>query len=215
MLNWHQPSWETLSVAEFQQSWYNCLQVAVSISAWHSCNLNVWLYSPVDGICDFILAMYSWSGFVAWTVPVHGRYLLTTPCLKVFPTFIFSVNDDDELVGRASTLLVRMCGVTPPLPLVNPLLDAIFEAIQNSPVCVSLFRVLMFHLPDCLCSPGEFGWKLFPLFKVSTICTQVTQYRTPQFPSVFYFRQVPLISEIKIVEMLEVSTPRCHPPNYL
>ena len=45
------------------------------------------------------------------------------------------MHDNDELVSRASTLMVRMCGVTPPLPLVNAILDAIFEAIQNSPVC--------------------------------------------------------------------------------
>jgi len=30
--------------------------------------------------------------------------------------------------------MVRMCGVVPPLPMVNPILDAIFDAIQNSPV---------------------------------------------------------------------------------
>lgn len=46
----------------------------------------------------------------------------------------FAVNDNKNLAARASSLLVRMCGVTPPVALINPILDAIFEAIQNSPV---------------------------------------------------------------------------------
>ena len=46
----------------------------------------------------------------------------------------FSVNDDDELAGRADLLLVRMCGVTPPRSLISPMLDSIFRAIQTSPV---------------------------------------------------------------------------------
>ncbi|KAF5355656.1 hypothetical protein D9756_004216 [Leucocoprinus leucothites] len=43
------------------------------------------------------------------------------------------LNDNDDLASRASRLLVRMCGVTPPVPLVSPILDAIFHTIQNSP----------------------------------------------------------------------------------
>ena len=48
--------------------------------------------------------------------------------------FFFSVNDNDELLSRARMLLVRMCGVTPPRPLIGPILNAIFDTIQNSPV---------------------------------------------------------------------------------
>ncbi|KAF5377624.1 hypothetical protein D9615_005155 [Tricholomella constricta] len=77
------------------------------------------------------------------------------------------LHDNNELATRASTLMVRMCGVTPPLPMVSQILDAIFEAIQNSPS----WRIRLTALP---------------------------------LVQVFYFRQVPLISEIKIVEMLEV-----------
>jgi proteasome activator subunit 4 len=60
-----------------------------------------------------------------------------------------------------------MCGVTPPVSLINPILEAIFEAIQTSPS----WRVRL---------------KALPLVQV------------------FYFRHIPLISEFKIVEMLEV-----------
>ncbi|KDR84809.1 hypothetical protein GALMADRAFT_217878 [Galerina marginata CBS 339.88] len=77
------------------------------------------------------------------------------------------VNDNNNLASRASSLLVRMCGVTPPVPLINPILDAIFDAIQTSPS----WRVRL---------------KALPLVQV------------------FYFRQIPLISEVKVVEMLEV-----------
>ncbi|KAJ3576138.1 hypothetical protein NP233_g640 [Leucocoprinus birnbaumii] len=76
------------------------------------------------------------------------------------------LNDNDDLASRASRLLVRMCGVTPPVPLVSPILDAIFHTIQNSPT------------KTVMESPAE-GF---------TACA----------------RQLPLIPEIKIVEMLEV-----------
>lgn len=52
------------------------------------------------------------------------------------PDILSQVNDNDNLASRASSLLVRMCGVIPPMSLINPILDAIFEAIQASPVSV-------------------------------------------------------------------------------
>jgi hypothetical protein len=48
--------------------------------------------------------------------------------------FSSSVNDNDELLSRARMLLVRMCGVTPPRPLIGPILTAIFDTILKSPV---------------------------------------------------------------------------------
>ncbi|KII93397.1 hypothetical protein PLICRDRAFT_694576 [Plicaturopsis crispa FD-325 SS-3] len=81
------------------------------------------------------------------------------------------VNDNDELVSAANVLLVRMCGVTPPRSLVDPMLDAIFESIRKS----SSWRVRL---------------KALPLVQV------------------FYFRQMPLISESKVIEILEVLS-RC------
>ncbi|KNZ79712.1 Proteasome activator complex subunit 4 [Termitomyces sp. J132] len=77
------------------------------------------------------------------------------------------LHDNTELSNRASTLLVRMCGVTPPLVMVGQILDGIFEAIRTSPS----WRIRL---------------KALPLVQV------------------FYFRQVPLIPEIKIVEILEM-----------
>ncbi|KAF9568562.1 hypothetical protein CPC08DRAFT_679680 [Agrocybe pediades] len=77
------------------------------------------------------------------------------------------LNDNSNLASRASSLLVRMCGVTPPVSLISGILDAIFDAIQTSPS----WRVRL---------------KALPLVQV------------------FYFRHIPLISEIKIVQMLEV-----------
>ncbi|OCH96655.1 hypothetical protein OBBRIDRAFT_787227 [Obba rivulosa] len=43
------------------------------------------------------------------------------------------LNDNDDLSYRANLLLVRMCGVITPRPLVSPLLGEIFKAIQKSP----------------------------------------------------------------------------------
>lgn len=47
-----------------------------------------------------------------------------------------TVNDNLELAKRASFLLVRMCGVTPPHSMVDPILDGMFEAIEESPVSI-------------------------------------------------------------------------------
>ncbi|CAL1696420.1 unnamed protein product [Somion occarium] len=77
------------------------------------------------------------------------------------------INDNDDLANRANLLLTQMCGVMPPKPLINPILDAMFEAIQTSPS----WRVRL---------------KILPLVQV------------------FYFRQGPVISDIKVVEMMEV-----------
>ncbi|EJD55475.1 hypothetical protein AURDEDRAFT_109790 [Auricularia subglabra TFB-10046 SS5] len=53
------------------------------------------------------------------------------------------VNDNDELAARASLVLVRMCGVTPPTALVNPLIDAMFDAIRKA----ASWKVRMKALP--------------------------------------------------------------------
>ena len=53
--------------------------------------------------------------------------------LDDFDTDKIAVNDNKELVTRASNLLVRMCGVSPPTSLINPILGAIFDAIHDSP----------------------------------------------------------------------------------
>ncbi|KAK2462050.1 hypothetical protein APHAL10511_006513 [Amanita phalloides] len=102
---------------------------------------------------------------------VHGSHAIVVfdHILLLMPElFRFTeINDNNELVSRASVLLVRMCGVTPPPRLINPLFDAMFEAIQSSPS----WRVRM---------------KALPLLQV------------------FYFRNVPLISDFKVVEILEV-----------
>ena len=65
------------------------------------------------------------------------------------------MNDNKELVSRASVLLVRMCGVTPPPCLINPLLDAMFVAIQSSPVGSSVPRVTDTHMTVVLESSNE------------------------------------------------------------
>lgn len=49
-----------------------------------------------------------------------------------------AVNDDDVLASHSSVLLVRMCGVTPPRCLIEPIFDAMFDAIRNSPVRIPL-----------------------------------------------------------------------------
>ena len=70
---------------------------------------------------------YSLNYFV---LPKVLREVFTVAYLK----FYSSVSDNDELLSRARMLLVRMCGVTPPRPLIGPILNAIFDTILKSPV---------------------------------------------------------------------------------
>ncbi|KZW02065.1 hypothetical protein EXIGLDRAFT_736784 [Exidia glandulosa HHB12029] len=53
------------------------------------------------------------------------------------------LHDNEELSNRAQLVLVRMCGVTPPAALVNPLIDGMFKAIRNA----SSWKVRMKALP--------------------------------------------------------------------
>lgn len=77
------------------------------------------------------------------------------------------INDNEDLANLARTLLIRMCGVTPPRQLLSPLMDAVFEAIQKS-----------------------------PLWKVRLTALPVLQ--------VLYFRLLPLVSEGKLLQILDV-----------
>ncbi|KAF7306649.1 Membrane protein [Mycena indigotica] len=72
------------------------------------------------------------------------------------------VNDNEDLATRGNDVLVQMCGVNPPRQLINPIIDGIFDTIQNSPS----WRVRL---------------KALPLVQV------------------FYFRQMPRISEGKVL----------------
>ncbi|EFI28576.1 membrane protein [Coprinopsis cinerea okayama7 len=137
----------------------------------------VWRQQRVPGVRAF-QSTYDRVGITVckWLYQsIHDLHAVSTfdYILPLMPEiFRFTeVNDNKELAIRANSLLVRMCGVSPPVPLINPILGAIFDAIQSSPS----WRVRL---------------KALPLLQV------------------FYFRQLPLISEVKIVEMLEVLCQR-------
>ncbi|THH19718.1 hypothetical protein EW146_g1513 [Bondarzewia mesenterica] len=121
---------------------------------------------------------------------LKGRDVVFDYILPLMPelTRFTEVNDDDELVSRSRLLLVRMCGVTPPRPLIDPILDAIFDAIQNSPVRDS-FACIDAVMSADLWGPSQ-SWKV--------------RLQALPLVQVFYFRQVPLISDAKITEILEV-----------
>lgn len=76
--------------------------------------------------------------------PEIFRFTEGDPGFELCPNLMrrLLVNDNDELASRAGVLLVRMCGVTPPRALVHLILDAIFEAIQSSPVCLESIILL-------------------------------------------------------------------------
>lgn len=85
--------------------------------------------------------------------------------------------------------------------MVNKILDAIFEAIQNSPV--SIFPPLLTLELHILGSLGGSVSKHYPWSKVRY--PKLHWIHIDVINTVFYFRQVPLISEIKIVEIMEVN----------
>ncbi|CCA68831.1 hypothetical protein PIIN_02692 [Serendipita indica DSM 11827] len=77
------------------------------------------------------------------------------------------LNDNNDLASRASLLLTRTCGVSPPREMIAPILHELYKAIQDSPS----WRIRL---------------KALPLLQV------------------FYFRQLPLLSDIKVIRILEV-----------
>jgi hypothetical protein len=110
------------------------------------------------------------------------------------------VNDNDELLSRARLLLVRMCGVTPPRHLIGPILSAIFDTILNSPVRLS--RV-SFEILLTLFVVME-GPNAGPAFGARFVWPGFVLTRKSNLSPVFYFRQVPLLSDARITEILEV-----------
>ena len=100
---------------------------------------------------------------------------------------LYAVNDNDDLANRARVLLNRMCGVMPPRPLIHPVLDAIFKAIQTSPVSSYFCQRALRFAANKSTQSWRVRLKILPLVQV------------------YYFRQGPTISEIKLVEMVEVS----------
>jgi proteasome activator subunit 4 len=94
------------------------------------------------------------------------------------------VNDNDELAMRASTLLVRMCGVTPPTTVVKPILTAIFDAILKSPVSQTLVYRSTNSYYDLQ------SWRL--------------RLKAMPLVQVFYFRQMPSFTETKVTEVIEI-----------
>jgi hypothetical protein len=91
-------------------------------------------------------------------LPEPELFWFTEGIIGFYQIFLYgdigTVNDNDELATLANMLLVRMCGVTPPQPMVNPILDAIFEAIQTSPVCLSFSVNAIYE-----CFAGQ-SWRL-------------------------------------------------------
>ena len=113
-----------------------------------------WLYqslhdlhaiSTFDYILPLMVRIYRLSLYISnwfWlssvrNLQVYGMYVhFPAFCCAQSRSWHAIVNDNDDLASRASRLLVRMLGVTPPVPLVSPILDAIFHTIQSSPVSI-------------------------------------------------------------------------------
>jgi proteasome activator subunit 4 len=117
-----------------EQSGNHNMSLVIPNGARYQRDIRVRLYSAAYGtqradICRFLTFMpyYSLNYFV---LPKVFREVFTVAYLK----FSSSVSDNDELLSRARMLLVRMCGVTPPRPLIGPILNAIFDTILKSPV---------------------------------------------------------------------------------
>src|ERR1700722_1412551 len=120
--------------------------MAFSISARHQCNINFRLHFTSHAR---VVSIYrTLVRFRISSVAFHG-YL--------------AVNDNDELTSHANQLLVRMCGVTPPKPLINFILDTIFETIQTSPV--SLVLSCIHYLLTCTGQSWKVRLRALPLLQ--------------------------------------------------
>lgn len=125
-----------------------------------------------------------------------------------------SVSDNEDLAHRANVLLVRMCGVTPPRSLISPLLNAIFTAIQKSPVCLHV----VFFRPLCsqfFNSPGKSAWKRYQSYRVRTFYWNTSGLCSWPPTAVLYFRQLLLISEARVLDILDVCAYLCFKVTYL
>ena len=93
-----------------------------------------------------------------------------------------------------------MCGVIPSVALVAPLIDSIFDAIKSSPV-----RLACIHHTALLTTLSVVA----STTQSPPSASKYVIYLSVWFSSdhagpVFYFRQSVLISESKVLEMLEV-----------
>jgi hypothetical protein len=69
---------------------------------------------------------------------------------------ISELNDNTELSSRASFLLTRMCGVSPPKDLIGQILNVLFEAIQQSPVSFLYYITIWTHTKNSVLeNPAE------------------------------------------------------------
>lgn len=116
------------------QGGYCDLQMAIPNCARHQSCVGFRLYSSthgelhplqkiIGGLACFQPELFRFTEGAFPSLVYHG--IVITACL---------VNDNDELANRASVLLGRMCGVTPPRAMVDSILDAMFTAIEESPV---------------------------------------------------------------------------------
>ncbi|KAH7923993.1 hypothetical protein BV22DRAFT_1196262 [Leucogyrophana mollusca] len=136
-------------------------------------NFETWREERLPGVRAFQstydrvgIAVCRWLFSMIHDTQAMGAFDYILPLLPELFRFT-EVSDNEELARRANTLLVRMCGVTPPRSLIGSLLEATFTAIQKS----SSWKVRL---------------KALPILQV------------------LYFRQLPLISEAKVVEILDV-----------
>lgn len=96
----------------------------------------------------------------ARVIPLHWGYVCFIPSCQPSSLSQIAVNDNEELESRANVLLVKICGVTPPRALVDPIFDAIFQAIRESPVSYQLVLIATF-IDFMIYSHGEFDWKRY------------------------------------------------------
>lgn len=124
-----------LSFSQYK-SWNDSVQVAVPVTSWHPCHLCFWLHITFDGEKSSFICL-SRADCIHQPEIFRFTERMCTLCNKS-KTWRAVVNDNNDLASSANHLLVRMLGVTPPVPLVSPILDAIFHTIQNSPVSIPL-----------------------------------------------------------------------------
>ncbi|CAK5265273.1 unnamed protein product [Mycena citricolor] len=121
------------------------------------------LNTSASAVFDYVLPLMASSGMLTAVSDADDP----DTAARAVQVHRAAVNDNQDLATRANDVLVQMCGVTVPVPLINPLIDGIFESIRNSP-----------------------SWKV--------------RLKAIPLIQIFYFRQLPLISDGKLIEMLEV-----------
>ena len=183
------------------QSWNNRLQMALPVTAWCSCYFNLWLHFTVDGthkffflnnlrLTDIYSLNFSGSLKVCFVSFYRGTVLIRVFSARQRWTCFTCKHFNGADVWSNTSITISECYFGCNIWSYTKL------TCLSCTVLLSLRLISFIVMEDPLKGSSSCPRQ---------VCICLSCLYSCLFLSVFYFRQFPLISEIKIVEVLEVS----------